>query len=124
MAYQNISFPTLKLLHGFTIETDSPVTVVTNFAKEYRIKRHDGNKRTFVFQSRNLSYTDWTTLKTFLDNVGWQRDSFNLTIPGTVSVVKVRLDATPSVSYVALNNSNQPTMVNISDIKLKEVFNE
>ena len=124
MAYQNISFPTLKLLHGFSIDTNSPTTVVTNFAKEYRIKRFASEKRTFKFPGRNISYTDWNTLKAFFDLVGWQRDSFNLTIPGTGTTVKVRLDSTPSVQYIALNQSNVPTIVSISDISLIEVFNE
>lgn len=124
MAYQNISFPTLKLVHGFSIDTESSTTIVTNFAKEYRIRRYASEKQKYVFQGRNLSYTDWSTIKTFLDTVGWQRDSFNLTIPGTATTVKVRLDSLPSVQYLALNSSNVPTMVSVSDIILKQVFNE
>jgi hypothetical protein len=71
-----------------------------------------------------MTYTDWATIKSFLDTVGWQRDSFNLTIPGTATVVKVRLDSLPSVQYMALSSSNAPTMVAVSDIILKQVFNE
>jgi hypothetical protein len=124
MAYQNISFPTIKLVHGFTVETESPTVVVTNFAKEYRIKRFSQEKQKYIFPGRNLAYADWLTIKSFFDTVGWQRDSFNLTIPGGVLVTKVRLDSLPTVTFVALNNSNVPTMVSISDIILKQVFNE
>lgn len=124
MAYQNINFPTLKLVHGFITETDLPVKVLSNFAKEYRISRFSTPKKTFKFQSRNLTYADWSTIESFLNTVKWETDSFNFTIPGTATTVKVRLDGIPEVQIVALNSNGTPKIVSVSDIKLIQVFNE
>ena len=124
MAYQNISFPTMKLVHGFSIETDYPVSVVSNFAKEYRISRYTNAKNYFRFQARNLTAADWSTIASFISTVNGTKDSFNFTVPGTSTTVKVRLDKVPDVQYVALNSDGTPKIVAISEIKLIQVFNE
>jgi hypothetical protein len=124
MAHQNISFPIIKLIHGFTIETDSPAVVVSNFAKEYRFRRYANEKQKYTFPGRNMTYTDWVVVKAFFDSVGWKKDSFNLTVPGTSVTNTVRLDSLPSITYIALDGNNQPTIVQVSDIVLKQVFNE
>jgi hypothetical protein len=124
MAYQNISFPAMKLLHGFTQEVEAPTTIVTNFAKEYRINRYSAPKFKFVFASRNMATADVDILLAFFDTVGWQRDSFNFTNPNTSVVYKVRLDNIPSAQVVALNSNNSPKIFQVSDIILKQVFNE
>lgn len=124
MAYQNISFPALKLLHGFTQEVEAPTTIVTNFAKEYRINRYSSPKMKFVFASRNMATADVDTLLAFFNTVGWQRDSFNFTNPNTNVVYKVRLDNIPSAQVIALNSDNTPKIFQVSDIILKQVFNE
>jgi len=124
MAHQNTSFPVLKLVHGFSIETETPTTVVSNFAKEYRIRRYEQEKRTFVYQSRNITYADWLVIKNFFDSVGWLRDSFNFTIPGTTDVVSVRLNSTPTISFVSVDKDNVPVIIQMTDIVLKQVFNE
>lgn len=124
MAYQNITFPTLKLVHNLVIERERPTTIISNFAKEYRISRFANTKATYIFPSRNLTLSDWTTIRTFFETVGWERDSFNFTIPGTATVIKVRLSGNPSATVVALDSSNVASMVNVSEIRLKQVFNE
>jgi hypothetical protein len=124
VAYQNINFPTLKLIHGFKITPTLPTTVVSNFAKEYRITRYSTMKRTFTFPSRNIRYSDWLTIQSFLNSVTWQTDSFNLIIPTDGTTVKVRLSSFPEMQVVALDASNNPTVVQIGDITLIEVFNE
>ena len=45
MAYQNIDFPELKLFHGYVNVRTRPTTIVSNFAKEYRISRYSNTKR-------------------------------------------------------------------------------
>lgn len=126
MAYQNIQFPNLKLVHGAQIIRERPTTVVTNFAKEYRISRYATTKLTYVFPSRNITATEWYTLRAFFETVGWERDSFNLDPlgDGLNNLVKVRLDGIPTATVVAVNSNNAATMIAVSDIKLKQVFNE
>lgn len=124
MAYQNINFPTLKLKHDFRESQEAPTTIVSNFAKEYRINRFSTAKRTFTFPARNMKYADWQTIATFMDTVDWSKDSFNLIHPFTAASIKVRFGSYPSYRVVALNSSNQPTIVEVSDITLIEVFNE
>lgn len=124
MAYQNVNFPTLKLIHGFREERDAPVTVISNFAKEYRISRFSQSKARFIFPGRTLRAADWTTIKSFLDGVKWKTDSFNLIHPTTGVSIKVRLDSIPSMEITSLNSSNQPVTVAITDIALVQVFNE
>ena len=124
MAYQNVNFPTMKLLQGFRVETQAPTVVVSNYGREYRINRFTQEKNVFTFPSRNLRYADWITIYNFLDGVGWQRDSFNLIRPDTGQSVKVRLVMPPSMEIVALSSTNAPTMVLVSDIQLMQVFNE
>ena len=126
MAYQNILFPALKLIHDMVVIRERPTSVISNFAKEYRISRYSATKSTYVFPARNLTTADWITIRTFLETVGYERDSFNLDIPGdgVTTTVKVRLDGIPQVSYVALTNLNVVSMVNVSEIRLKQVFNE
>lgn len=126
MAYQNILFPALKLLHGVQVERERPTSIVTNFAKEYRLSRFANTKTTYVFPARNITIEDWTTLKDFFESVGWERDSFNLDIPadGASTTVKVRLSGIPSATTIALDSSNVVKIVNVSEIRLKQVFNE
>jgi hypothetical protein len=124
MAYQNINFPTLKLIHDFQEEKLAPTTVVSNFAKEYRINRFTSPRRVFTFPARNMTYADWTVINNFVISVGFSRDSFNFTHPITGNVIKVRFDSIPSASIVSLNSNNAPVIVNASDIVLIEVFNE
>lgn len=124
MAYQNINFPTLKLKHDFRESQEAPTTIVTNFAKEYRINRFSAPKRTFSFPARNIKYADWLTIAAFMDTVDWMKDSFNLIHPFTGASIKVRFLTYPSYRVVALNSSSQPTVVEMSDIELIEVFNE
>ena len=54
MAYQNVNFPTMKLLQGFRVETQTPTVVVSNYGREYRINRFTQEKNVFTFPSRNL----------------------------------------------------------------------
>lgn len=124
MAYQNINFPTIKLKHGFQENNLAPVIKLSNFAKEYRIQKYTTQKRYFTFPARNMTMTDWTTIYNFLVTVKFETDSFNLIHPFTGNSIKVRLDGIPSTSIIAMNSSNQPIIVSVSDINLIEVFNE
>lgn len=124
MAYQNITFPTLKLVHNLVVERERPTTIISNFSKEYRISRFANTKATYIFPARNLTITDWTIIRNFFETIGWERDSFNFLIPGTSTTIKVRLSGNPSATAVAFDTSNVASMVNVSEIRLKQVFNE
>lgn len=114
----------MKLVHGFSVDTDYPVKVISNYAKEYRISRFSNSKKTYKFQPRNLAYADWLTLSSFITTVNGEKDSFNFTIPGTSTVVKVRFESIPSITFTALKSDGTPSIVGISEIKLIQVFNE
>lgn len=124
MAYQNINFPTMKLIHGFTTERIAPTTIVSNFAKEYRINRFSTPKLRFTFPERNLSAADWATLQNFMTTVAYQRDSFNFTPPGAPAAYKVRFDTIPVATVAALNANNTAKIITISEFSLIQVFNE
>lgn len=124
MAYQNINFPSIKLLHDFSEEAVAPTTIISNFAKEYRINRFSSPKRRFTIPSRNITATDWDTLATFMTNVGYQRDSFNLIHPFSGTSIKVRFENIPTMTVISLFANNTRNIVAISDIILIEVFNE
>ena len=124
MAYQAIDFPSLKLRHGFRVETSSPINVIGNFAREYRIQRYSQAKNVFIFPARNLTWTDWQVLKTFFEQVGWERDSFRFTRPDNGEVVTARLLNIPSVEIVTLKSDNTPGIVSVSEIQLTQLLNE
>lgn len=123
MAYQNINFPTMKLIHGFTTERIAPTTIVSNFAKEYRINRFSTPKLRFTFPERNLTFADWVTLRDFMAQVKFKRDSFNFTPLGGFPI-KVRFDDIPVVSVVALNANGTVKIVGVSEFSLIQVLNE
>jgi hypothetical protein len=124
MAYQNINFPTIKLLHDFKDEVIRPVTIVSNFAKEYRIARYSAARRKFTFPERNITFADYGTLFTFIQTVGFQRDSFNFINPFNSISEKVRFDNIPVFTVVALTASNARRIMNVSEFSLITVFNE
>lgn len=124
MAYQNITFPAMKLVHGFVEEFETPVNVVSNFNREYRINRYSMPKGKFVYQARNMKYSDWLVLQTFFTTVKYQKDSFNFVHPLTNTVYKVRLASAPTIQVVALDTNKVPTIVTVSDIVLLQVFGE
>ena len=124
MAYQNINFPTLKLVHGFIEEFETPVNVISNFNREYRINRYSTPKAKFTYQARNMKYADWLTLQTFFGTVKYQKDSFNFVHPLTNVVYKVRLASAPTIQVVALDANKVPTIVTVTDIVLLQVFGE
>lgn len=124
MAYQNINFPEIKLIHGLNVASERPVTVVSNFAKEYRINRYSQGKLYFTFPSRNMRYSDFLVLASFADTVKDTTDSFNFISPLSGTTYKVRFVERPTMTVVAMNTLNQPIIVLASEIKLKQVFNE
>lgn len=124
MAYQAINFPAMKLIHGLVTERIAPVTIVSNFAKEYRVNRFSTSKQRFVFAARNMRWSDWQTLQSFFITVKWETDSFNYVNPVDGTTYKVRLSGAPSTQIIALSSSNLPTIVNVGEFALVQVFNE
>lgn len=123
MAYQDIDFPVLALLDGFEEQREKPTTIVGNYTREYRLNRYANAKRTFVYPGRKIRESTWQALVTFLETVGYERDSFNFTTPRGETVV-VRFDGIPSASIATLTSANAPSTVEVSNIVLKEVFGE
>jgi hypothetical protein len=123
MAYQSsTTFPNLALLHDFKVSTQLPTTITSNYASEYRIDRYANEKNTFLWPSRVVKYSTYSTLYTFFTGVGWMRDSFNFVRPDTGASVVVRLSKPISMQVMALNPDNTPSLCTISDIELVQVF--
>jgi hypothetical protein len=125
MAYQNLNFPTPKLVHGIKRETISPVEVVSNHNKEYRLKRYALERYRWTIPSRYMKQADITTIANFFSSVSWMQDSFNFTDPLNGTSYHVRLDQPNfNIVYGALDVNNVPVVSQISDIILISVLNE
>jgi FAD synthase len=129
MAYQNISFPALKLVHDIQLERIVPTVIVSNYAKEYRINRYAGFKRRYTYPGRNVAYADYLTLINFIVTVNGKQDSFNFTSPivgvGTQpTVVKVRFDSIPTFILKAIDSQGYGKIMEVGAFSLIQVYNE
>lgn len=124
MAYQNVNFPTVNLIHGFKTAVQMPTEIVGNFSSEYRINRYSQSKYIFTYPSFNISYTNYSAIYNFLASVGWQRDSFNFVNPQDGLTYKVRLNKMLTSEIVGLDSNNNPLLIKVGDIELIQVFNE
>ncbi len=125
MAYQNVNFPTPKLIHGIKKGFYKPTIIVTNGYSEYRLQRQSSKRYRWTIPSRVMSSVDVNTLATFLSGVNIGLDSFNWTCPKDGLTYKVRFDgAGLEEQFEGLNSSNVPIFETIGDITLIQVFGE
>lgn len=76
MAFQNIVFPNLKLIHGFKESVELPVSIVGNGNSEQRSARMRFDKFSWSYPSRLVLETDKQELYTFYKQVHGATDSF------------------------------------------------
>lgn len=81
MAFQNIVFPNLKLIHGLKKSALLPVSIVTNGSSEFRIARMRFDKFTWTYPGRVIMAADKLALYNFYKTVHGATDSFKFADP-------------------------------------------
>ena len=123
MAYQNITFPNPKLVHGLQKEVVKLTKIVTNGNTEFRISKQSNFRNRWTWPARAMSQTDIEAIIAFAESVDMALDSFNFYCPIKKATFKVRFeDAGLSMQVEAMNTSGTVTYSTIGDIKLIEVF--
>lgn len=123
MAYQNITFPNPKLVHGLHKEVVKLTKIVTNSNTEFRISKQSNFRNRWTWPARAMSQTDIEAIIAFAESVDMALDSFNFYCPIKKQTYKVRFeDAGLSMQVEAMNTSGTVTYSTIGDIKLIEVF--
>jgi hypothetical protein len=125
MAFQNVTFPNPKLVHGLQKEFVKQTKIITNGNLEYRINKQSAVRRRWTWQSRHMSQTDIDAIVEFSNTVGMAKDSFWFYCPIAKTNYKVRFEDA-SISYIveAMNTQNTVTYSNLQDINLIEVIGE
>ena len=122
MAYQNINFPTLKLVHGLKKEVGQSTKIISNGNTEYRLSKSQARRR-WTFPSRALVLADRTAIITFMKSVNFALDSFNFYCPIEKVTYKVRFESSAATSVVeSMDVNGNVTAVTFGDISLVEVF--
>ncbi len=123
MAYQNITFPSSKLIHGIRKESLKAVQIVSNGNIEYRILKNSSTRHRWTIPARNMTTSTMSAIVAFSETVNMSLDSFNYVCPYDGTTYKVRFDqAAIDYSAEALDLNNNIVVVNMSDIKLIQVF--
>lgn len=124
MAFQNVLFPTPKLIHGIVKETGQTTKIISNGNTEYRIQKSQPRKR-WTIPGKTMSAADRNTIGTFMKNVNFALDSFRFVDPFTGVESHVRFDSSSIVTTAeALDSSGNIIYVSIGDIVLVEVIGE
>jgi hypothetical protein len=125
MAYQNVNYPTPKLIHGIKKGVFKPTIIVSNGYSEYRLQRQSALRYRWTIPGTIMNTSDINALTTFLSGINIGLDSFNFTCPKDGISYKVRFDgAGIETVFEALNSSNVPVIESIGDIVLVQVFGE
>jgi hypothetical protein len=124
MAYQNINFPTIKLVHGLRKEIGQSTKIISNGNTEYRLSKSSPRRR-WTFSARAMTKTDRDAIILFARNVNFALDSFNFYCPIEKTTYKVRFDSSSLSSVVETMDVNgNVTSVTMGDIVLVEVIGE
>lgn len=81
MAFNNVVFPALKLIHGFSKTISNPVGIVQNGTSEYRLKKSAYSRFSWTYPSRTLVDADKLTLLKFYSDCGGSLTSFKFQDP-------------------------------------------
>ena len=122
MAYQNVNFPTLKLVHGLKKEIGQSTKIISNGNTEYRLSKTNPRRR-WTFPSRALTLADRNSIISFAQSVNFALDSFNFYCPIEKTTYKVRFESSSLSSVVETMDVNgNVTAMTVGDIVLVEVF--
>ena len=106
MAFQNIVFPELKLVHGMSkVKSDSSTSVFGNGYREYRVKRGNVNPIRWSFPGRALVKSDAQTLIDFYNTVDGISDSFKFKDPDDHKWTLFRLENLSSSLWTVKSNT-------------------
>lgn len=92
MAYKDIFFPQLRLIHGISKTRGDNTVVFGNGYKEYRIRRSDIDPLTWTFPPRDLTVEDGRELIDFYNSVDGGLDSFKFKDPDDYQWDRFRLE--------------------------------
>ena len=124
MAFQNILFPTPKLIHGITRESGNMTKIISNGNTEYRLNKSQIRRR-WTIPGKSMSKSDRDAIGAFIVSVNFCLDSFRFVDPLTKSEYHVRFDSSSFGSTIeAMDSSGNVTYVTTSDIVLVEVIGE
>jgi len=78
----NVLFPIIKTIHGFTRETVQPTNIITNSSgREYRILRSNMPRFMWTYQSTTIEHADMLELESFWADRGGRLRSFKFQDP-------------------------------------------
>ena len=123
MAFQNITFPNPRLIHGLQKEILKQTKIVTNGNTEFRISKQENFRQRWTWVSRVMLQSDIDAIISFAESVDMALDSFNFYCPIRKQTFKVRFeDASIQFTVEALDANNSAIVGGLSDITLIEVF--
>lgn len=105
MAFQNVVFPELKLIHGMTRTRTDRTQVFGNGYSEFRIRRGLIDPVDWSFPGRALELADARTLIDFYNDVNGTLDSFKFKDPDDYKWTEFQLEYHSGTSWVLKSNS-------------------
>lgn len=105
MAFQNIVFPELKLIHGMSRTRSDRTVVFGNGYNEFRIRRGNIDPLDWSFPGRNMLAADAKTLIDFYNTVNGTLDSFKFKDPSDYKWTLFELEHHSGTAWTLKSNS-------------------
>ena len=91
MAFDNVTFPSVALVHDITRQTIDPVSIVGNGYKEYRVSRTKWERYIWTIPTRVLNSTKQSAIAKFLSEREHSKDAFKFADPLNNTVTDMQL---------------------------------
>jgi len=91
MAFQNVTFPDIKLKHGISKSVLDPVVITGNGAREVRRRQNRWPRYTWTYPARVMQESDRAAISNFLATVHTAQDSFKLRDPVQPTITNGKL---------------------------------
>lgn len=108
MAFQDITFPELRLLHGISKSRGDNTVVFGNGYREYRIRRNKIDPLVWTLPARDLYVDDARELIDFYNDVDGGMDSFKFVDPDDHQWTKYRLSHYKDDKWKVTSMSGSP----------------
>lgn len=82
MAFDNVTFPDIPLVHGVRREVIDPVNVTGNGTYEYRLKKQEWERYKFIIPTQTMTEAQRNEIISFLAQRGHGLNSFKFVDPG------------------------------------------
>ena len=99
MAYQDVAFPFYPSIHGVSKSVIDPVSISSNGAYEYRVKRSRWERYKWTIPTQTMTDEQKTTIKNFLLERRHALDSFRFADPEMPNLVDNKLSFNSSVYW-------------------------